>query len=55
MCQQLPQIAGSLRTFTTDFDASVLSCADAATTVKHAAAIEHMAATVKALAAARAG
>ncbi|MDQ6615092.1 MAG: HNH endonuclease [Actinomycetota bacterium] len=40
--------------FSTGFDASLLTCADASTVVKDAAAIEHMAATVKALAAARA-
>jgi hypothetical protein len=54
MCQQLQHIATAMRSYTTGFDATLLTCADAATAVKHAATIEHMAATIKALAAARA-
>jgi len=40
--------------YATGFDASLVSCADAATVVQEAAAIAHMASTIKALAAARA-
>jgi hypothetical protein len=43
-----------MRAYAARFDASSLSCANAAAVVKHAAALEHMAATVKTLAAARA-
>jgi hypothetical protein len=54
MCVGLNELRGVMRDYSTTFDAALLSCAQAAVVVKDAAAIEHMAATVKALAAARA-
>jgi hypothetical protein len=43
-----------MREYSTGFNAALLTCADAAEVVRHAAAVDHMAATVKSLAAARA-
>jgi hypothetical protein len=54
MCQRINELTSAVRAYSTRFDASLLSCADAAIVVKQAAAIEHMAAAIKALAAARA-
>jgi hypothetical protein len=54
MCERLSELTAGMRAYADCFDASSLSCADAAVVVKQAAAVEHMAATVKALAAARA-
>ena len=54
MCERLAALRAAMATYAAAFDASVLSVADAALARDHAAAIEAMAATVKALAAARA-
>jgi hypothetical protein len=54
MCVELRQLRTALRGYAAGFEAGRLSCPDAAVVVQHAAAIEHMAATIKALAAARA-
>ena len=54
MCERLSELTAGMRAYAARFDASSLSCADAAVVVKQAAAVEHMAGTVKALAAARA-
>src|SRR5215469_8984416 len=53
MCERLAQLRAALAGCAAGFDPSVLSTADAARARDHAAAIEAMAATVKALAAAR--
>src|SRR5579862_997801 len=54
MWQQLHELTEAMRALAADFEPSVLSCADATAVVGDAAAIEHIAATIKALAAARA-
>lgn len=54
MCLRINELTNAMRAYSTRFDASLLSRADAAIVVKEAAAIEHMAAAVKSLAAARA-
>jgi hypothetical protein len=54
MCQRLAELREAMTAYSTPFDAELLSCADAAVVVREAAAIEHIAATVKALAAVRA-
>ncbi len=54
MCQRLAQLTAAMREYSTRFDASLLSAADAASVVQQAAAVEHMASAVKSLAAARA-
>ena len=54
MCERLTELTTAMRAYAARFDASSLTCADAAVVVKQASAVEHMAATVKALAAARA-
>ena len=53
MCERLSEIDGAMRRFAADFDAALYSGDDAARVVDVAGAIENMAATVKALAAAR--
>ena len=54
MCEHLAELRHAMAAYAASFDASVLSAADAGLARDHAAAIEAMAATVKALAAARA-
>lgn len=54
MCERLSELRDSLERFATEFDASLLSGADAVLVVHTAAAVERMAATVKGLAAVRA-
>jgi hypothetical protein len=54
MCQRLPQLTAAMREYSTQFDASLLSAADAEDVLQQAAAVEHMASAVKPLAAARA-
>src|SRR5688572_22452995 len=53
MCTQLGQLREAMGRYAIGFDASLLSCEDAAGAVLEAAAIENLAATVKGLAAAR--
>src|SRR5688572_12897539 len=53
MCEQLGQLREAVGRYAAGFDASLLSCDDAAVVVAEAAVIENLAATVKALAAAR--
>jgi hypothetical protein len=53
VCQRLPELRERLSCYAAQFDAALLSAADARTVLGHAAAIEHLAATIKALAAAR--
>jgi len=53
MCEQLGQFREALCRFAAGFDAALLSCEDAAAVMLDAAVIENLAATVKALAAAR--
>ncbi len=53
MCQRLNELRQALQCYATRFDAAVLSAADARTALGHAAAIEHLAVTIKALASAR--
>jgi hypothetical protein len=53
MCEQLGQLREAMGRYAAGFDASLLSCEDAAAAVAEAAAIENLAATVKGLAAAR--
>jgi hypothetical protein len=53
MCQRLPELREGLGCYAAQFDAALLSAADARTVLGHATAIEHLAATIKALAAAR--
>jgi Domain of unknown function (DUF222) len=50
---RLSELRQAMRAYTTRFDASLISAHDASRVVEHAAAIENMAASVKALAAAR--
>ena len=54
MCERLGQLREAVTRYSSSFDASLLSCEDAAVAVADAAAIEAMAATLKGLAAARA-
>ncbi|MDQ1365736.1 MAG: hypothetical protein QOE57_1778, partial [Acidimicrobiaceae bacterium] len=54
MCLGLIELRAAMEHYATGFDADRLSCDDAQTVVGEASAMEHMAATVKALAAARA-
>ena len=53
MCEHLAELRHAMAAYAASFDASVLSAADAGLARDHAAAIEAMAATVKALAATR--
>jgi hypothetical protein len=53
MCRQVAELRLAMAAYAAGFDAALLSADDAARARDHAAAIEHMAATVKALAAAR--
>ena len=53
MCLRINELTKAMRAYSTRFDASLLSCAYAAIVVTEAAAIEHMAATVKSLGGAR--
>jgi hypothetical protein len=53
VCQRLPELRRALSAYAEQFDAALLSAADARVVLGHAAAIEHLAATIKALAAAR--
>jgi hypothetical protein len=53
MCRQVAELRQAMAAYAAGFDAALLSVDDAARARDHAAAIEHMAATVKALAAAR--
>jgi len=53
MGEQLGRVREALGRYASFFDAALLSCEDAAAVVAEAAAIENLAATVKALAAAR--
>ncbi len=54
MCLGLKELRTAMEQYATRFDAGRLSCEDATVVVREAAAVEHMAATVKALASARA-
>jgi hypothetical protein len=54
MCQLLSEMKVAFQVFATRFDPSLISCAEATAIVQDVAEIEHMAAAVKALAAARA-
>src|SRR3954471_25018873 len=54
MCERLAELRDAMGAYASSFDAALLSCDDAGIAVAEAAAIERMAATVKALAAARA-
>ena len=54
MCERLGELREAMGRYAAGFDASLLSCEDASSVMFEAAAIENMAATVKALAAARA-
>src|SRR5688500_16881085 len=54
MCERLGQLRDAVGRYAAGFDASLLSTVDAGLAVVEAAAIEKMAATVKALAAVRA-
>jgi hypothetical protein len=53
VCQRLPELRRGLSGYAAQFDAALLSAADARVVLGHAAAMEHLAATIKALAAAR--
>ena len=53
MCEQLGQVREAMGRYAAGFDASLLSCEDAASVVAEAAVIENLAATLKGLAAAR--
>ncbi|HUR23615.1 MAG TPA: DUF222 domain-containing protein, partial [Acidimicrobiales bacterium] len=53
MCEHIGQLREAMGRYAAGFDASLLSCADAAVVVAEAAVIENLAATVKGLAAAR--
>lgn len=53
MCQTLAELRQALGDYATAFDPAVLSLSDSRVALKHATAIEHMAATIKALAAAK--
>ena len=53
MCDGLGRLRESMARYVGAFDAALVSAGDAAAVVDHAAAIEKMAATLKALAAAR--
>ncbi|HWW52597.1 MAG TPA: hypothetical protein VNY84_02420, partial [Acidimicrobiales bacterium] len=53
MCAQLAQLEEAMAAFASSFDPAVISAAQAEGVMERAARIEHMAATVKALAAAR--
>ncbi len=53
MCQRLGKLREAMGHYASRFDADLLSGSDAARAVEEASAIEKMAATVKALAAAR--
>jgi hypothetical protein len=53
MCERLSQLRAAMAAYAAGFDASLLSAADAGRARDHATAIEAVAATVKALAAAR--
>ncbi|MGH9264257.1 MAG: DUF222 domain-containing protein [Acidimicrobiales bacterium] len=53
MCERLAELEAGMRRFAASFDAAVLSADQAGSVVAGAAALERMAATVKALAAAR--
>ena len=53
MCEQLSEVREALKGYASDFDASVLPAPVAARVVEEAAAIEHIASTLKSLAAAR--
>src|SRR5437868_7368415 len=53
MCVKLGELEKAMATFAAGFDAALLSAAQAEGVMERAARIEHMAATVKALAAAR--
>ena len=53
MCGQLGQLREAMGRYAAGFDASLLSCDDAAAAVLEAAAIENLAATIKGLAASR--
>jgi hypothetical protein len=53
VCQKLSQLREAMGVYAADFDAALITAADAGLIVEHASAIEKMAATVKALAAAR--
>ncbi|MDQ1373289.1 MAG: hypothetical protein QOJ09_627, partial [Actinomycetota bacterium] len=53
MCETLAGQRGAMAAFATEFDARVLSVSAARRVMREASAIEHMAATVKAMAAAR--
>src|SRR3954469_1609231 len=54
MCERLAELRDAMGRYASSFDPALLSCEDAGLAVVEAAAIERMAATVKALAAARA-
>ena len=54
MCAQFGQLREAMCRYAASFDASLLSCEDAAAVMAEAAAIENLAATVKGLAAGRA-
>jgi hypothetical protein len=54
MCERLAELRDAMGRYASAFDAALLSCEDAGLAVVEAAAIERMAATVKALVAARA-
>src|SRR5437764_5707269 len=53
MCTKLRELEEALASFAGDFDAAVISAAEAEVVMERAARIEHMGATLKALAAAR--
>src|SRR5947209_19943887 len=53
MCQKLVELEKAMAAFASGFDAALVSAAQAEGVMERAARIEHMAATVKALAAAR--
>src|SRR5947199_5756043 len=53
MCQKLVELEKAMAAFAAGFDAALISAAQAEGVMERAARIEHMAATVKALAAAR--
>jgi hypothetical protein len=53
VCQKLSELREAMGVYATGFDPALITAADAGLVVEHASAIEKMAATVKALAAAR--
>ncbi|HEU0127212.1 MAG TPA: hypothetical protein VFQ48_01190, partial [Pseudonocardiaceae bacterium] len=53
MCQKLSELREAMGVYAAGFDAALITAADAGLVVEQASAVERMAATVKALAAAR--